>query len=476
MKKILFITLLFLGALAGFSQTVTNNFKDGNWKYYDGICWGIGPEDKYFGTDVLGNGAGFNGTDVCQTAQLKNKSQICRLESPWIDMKSGKIQFDHVMKELSGTIYLKVIAIKNVTNEEFQLASIKYDDHTLKSVSIDENLSGIYKIQWKWEVTSLKEDMKARGQIDNIVIPGTNVSDPSHNCDVYIPCTDTDKDGVCDNEDQYPNDPDRAYDNYYPATGFGTIAFEDNWPAYGDYDLNDLVMGYKFKIVSNAQHNVVEIFNTMLLRANGAGMENGFGYQLPNVNPTSIRSVTGTGDQTGYTIGANGTETGNPTNATIIVFDRSHRYMNEWNTQLGVAPVPAYQFDIYLEFMKNGVPGPGGAISVTNLNIAQWNPFLVVNGQRGREVHLPNYLPTDQADVTLFGTGDDDTRIGHYYKSKTNLPWALDIYGQFDYPAEHMDISLTYLHFGAWVESSGSKFLDWWSNKGTGYRDNAKIY
>jgi LruC domain-containing protein len=56
------------------------------------------------------------------------------------------------------------------------------------------------------------------------------------------------------------------------------------------------------------------------------------------------------------------------------------------------------------------------------------------------------------------------------------LPWALDIYGAFDYPAEHMDISQTYLHFGAWVESSGANFKDWYSNTGDGYRDDAKIY
>ncbi|MEI6172331.1 MAG: LruC domain-containing protein [Bacteroidota bacterium] len=469
MKKILIITFLAILSMTGFSQTVTNNFENGNWLYYSNLCWGIGVNNQYerFNTDVIGNG--FTGTRVCQTQNLGEKN-ICSLESPWTNLAAGNIEFDHAVPSKDGSRQLKVYLVKE-DGTSAAIWTFPYSNGNSNHASIANNVTGIRKIRWEWT----GNNGNSRGQLDNIVIPGVNASDPSNDCKPMAAIIDADGDGVPDAQDEYPADPYRAYNNYYPATGFGTIAFEDNWPAYGDYDLNDLVMGYKFKIVSNAQHNVVEIFNTMLLRANGAGMENGFGYQLPNVTPTSVRSVTGTGDQTGYTIGANGTETGN-SKATIILFDKSHRYMNEWNTQLGVAPVPAYQFDVYLEFMKNGVPGPGGAITVTNLNIAQWNPFLVANGQRGREVHLPNYMPTDQADVTLFGTSDDDTRIGHYYKSKTNLPWALDIYGQFDYPAEHMDISLTYLHFGQWVETSGSQYLDWWSNKTSGYRDNTKIY
>ena len=471
MKKIFVITFLTLLSLTGFTQTVTNNFENaGGWKYYSNVCWGIGMnnEYEYFNTNVVGGG--FTGSKVCQTQNLGEKN-ICRLESPWTNLAAGNIEFDHAVPSKNGTRKLTVYLVKE-DDSKLKILEFTYTDSKSKHASIANNFTGIRKIRWEWT----GNDGNSRGQLDNIVIPGTNASDPSHDCEPMAAIIDADGDGVPDTQDEYPNDKYRAYNNYYPATGFGTVAFEDNWPAYGDYDLNDLVMGYKFKIVSNAQRNVVEIFNTMLLRANGAGMENGFGYQLPAVNPGSIRAVTGAGNQSGYTISDNGTETGNPTKATIIVFDKSHQYMNEWNTEKGVPPVPDVQFDIYLEFMKNGVAGAAGTITVSNLNIAQWNPFLVANGQRGREIHLPNYLPTDLADQSLFGTGDDDTQTGKYYKSKTNLPWALDIYGAFDYPAEHMDISQTYLHFGAWVESSGANFKDWYSNTGAGYRDDAKIY
>ena len=54
---------------------------------------------------------------------------------------------------------------------------------------------------------------------------------------------DTDNDGIIDFYDEYPDDPDKAYDTYTPSIyGWGTYAFEDLWPNQGDYDFNDLVI------------------------------------------------------------------------------------------------------------------------------------------------------------------------------------------------------------------------------------------
>ena len=477
MKKIFLIFLFGTFLTQTFSQSVTNSFEDGNWLYYFNICWGIGPNNTNFRTTVTANSnQGFNGTKVCETGNL-GQTTLCRLESPWIQLIPGNITFNHAIPSFDGTRNLKIFAIQNGTNTETQLGStFTYANSAPVNTTIPVTLTGVYKIQWRWEGSG----GNSRGQLDNIGIPGTNISDPSANCSPMIapPPADSDSDGVPDANDEYPNDPYRAYNNYYPASDTGSLAFEDNWPSYGDYDLNDLVIGYQFKVVSNAQHNVVEIYNTLILRANGAAMSNGFGYQLPGVNPASIRSVTGVGDQTGFSIAANGTETGNPVKATIIVFDKSHRYMPEWNTPKHSSPVPYRRFHISIQLMNNGVPGPGGAVDLNTLDIVSWNPFIVVNGNRGREVHLPNYLPTDLADPALFGTANDNTQpgIGKYYKSPRNLPWALDVYGKFDYPAENMDISSTYLHFGEWVESNGAVYLDWWSNTTTGYRNTQKIY
>ena len=72
---------------------------------------------------------------------------------------------------------------------------------------------------------------------------------------------DIDGDGVPNDKDAFPTDPTRAYINYYPSPAtYATLAFEDQWPITGDYDLNDLVIHYQYKIISNAQHNIVEFY------------------------------------------------------------------------------------------------------------------------------------------------------------------------------------------------------------------------
>jgi hypothetical protein len=69
--------------------------------------------------------------------------------------------------------------------------------------------------------------------------------------------TDTDGDGVSDVRDEYPTDPKRAFNNYYPSkNNTGTLAFEDLWPAKGDYDFNDLVVDYNFNQVTNGENKL----------------------------------------------------------------------------------------------------------------------------------------------------------------------------------------------------------------------------
>ena len=476
MKKIFLILILGSLGLTGFSQTVTNNFEGGNWNYYFNACWGIGPNSSFFGTKVTANSSqGFNGSFVCETDNLGQKP-VCHLESPWINLVAGNISFDHVIPSFNGTRTLKVFAIKSGTNASTQLGgTISYTNSTPISTSIPVNLTGIYKIQWQWEGSG----GNSRGQLDNIKIPGTNVSNPSDDCNpVTPPPPDTDSDGVDNNEDQYVVEPTKAYNIYYPASDTSTLAFEDHWPSYGDYDMNDMVMGYKFKIVTNGQNQVVEMFATLILRANGADNDNGFGFQLPNVKPASIVSVTGTGDQTGYSIGTNGTETGNPTKATFIVFGNAHQYMPDWNTLKKASKDPEHRFNLHIVFLSNGTPGSNGDVTLNNLNIAQWNPFIVVKGDRGREVHLPNHPPTELANPSYFGAADDNTNPGkgNYYKSKTNLPWALDFSGTFNYPIESQDINSCYHYFEKWVQSNGNQYTDWWSKNSSGYRDSSKIY
>jgi LruC domain-containing protein len=288
---------------------------------------------------------------------------------------------------------------------------------------------------------------------------------------------DQDCDGCTDNVDDYPADPTRCFNNYYPASGNGTLAYEDLWPSRGDYDMNDVVVDYRFNTITDHNNNVVEIFGTFVLKASGAYFHNGFGFQIPtvNVDPANI-TVTGYNLSHSFiSLNGHGLENGQ-TKPTIIVFDDFLGLMPNpgcgtgVNTTEGCAYVSPVTITIHITFSSP-------VYQMSQTNIENFNPFIFVNEVRDHEVHLPDYLPTSLANPAFFNTFDDNTipSANKYYKSSNNLPWAINIYEGFDYPKEKVDIINTYLHFKDWVTSGGMLYPDWYQDK-PGYRNTSNIY
>ena len=297
---------------------------------------------------------------------------------------------------------------------------------------------------------------------DNVIVTG--------------PVTDSDGDGVDDTLDEYPNDATRAFNVYYPnATQFATLAFEDLWPGKGDYDFNDLVMDYRVKQVLNASNKLVEFYFDYSVRAIGASLVNGFGIEIPGTTSASIASVTGTSLTENYiTLSANGTEAGQD-KAVIILFDNSFTRMSVPTTGFGIntsLSAPWVEPVSYQVYVKLAIP-----VLFQNTQRAPFNPFMIINKERGREVHLPGDLPTTKADLTLLGTWFDASNpaTGKYYQSAGNLPWAIDVPEKFSYVVEKNEIVLGHLKFGAWAESNGSLFTNWYKEV-SGYRNTSLIY
>lgn len=287
---------------------------------------------------------------------------------------------------------------------------------------------------------------------------------------------DTDADGVIDELDQFPSDPAKAYVSYYPSqNNWGTLAFEDLFPNAGDYDLNDMVIGYRYTMVSNAQNNVVEMTADYKPLANGASYQNAFGVQF-SFAPSLIKSVSGQNVATGLAkLNANGTEAGQ-SKAVIMPFDNMYavlKYPNGAvfvNTRTDMDKTTGTPVSVLIQF--------NSPISPATLNIANSNPFLISNQRRGYEVHLPGFAPTDLADTKLFGTGNDDSNpsASRYYVSKDNYPWALNFAETFAHPIEGAAINTAYQHFFDWAKSGGASYKDWFSNTGLGFRTPDKIY
>jgi len=286
---------------------------------------------------------------------------------------------------------------------------------------------------------------------------------------------DSDGDGVPNTLDDYPNDATRAFNNYYPAKGqFGTLAFEDLWPSKGDYDMNDLVLDYCFKIVSNSQNKIVDIIPTFYVRAVGAYLQNGFGFQFDNLQLSAIGSVTGYSINGNYiSLSSTGAEN-NQAHPVVIVFDNASNVTHPvngsfFNTQKNVPYALSDSLQLTIHFAIPQDPAEVGT--------APYNPFLIKNLQRAIEIHLPDRVPTSLADPGLFGTGDDNSNpaSGRYYKTNTNLPWAINLPQPFDYTWEQVQVISGYLFFGTWAESAGASYPDWYMNLG-GYRNASMIY
>ncbi len=288
--------------------------------------------------------------------------------------------------------------------------------------------------------------------------------------------SDTDGDGIGDDEDLFPNDPGRAFVNYYPATGFGSLAFEDLWPGRGDYDFNDLVVDYRFEIITNASNKVSDIISKTVVRAIGAGFNNAYGFQFGN-NQIQFTDITVTGyshENNVVTVGENGLEA-NQSKPTIIVFDNAKNIIST-SSGFGVNVVPTETF-VEPDTVFVNIAFTPDVYSIEDLDLINFNPFIIVDGVRGKEIHLPNYPPTDLADITLFGTDNDDSQpsIGRYYKTVANLPWAINIAESYDYSIEKSQIISAYTHFGEWAESSGNSFPDWYKDL-SGNRNEDNIY
>ncbi|OFY89482.1 MAG: hypothetical protein A2266_01885 [Bacteroidetes bacterium RIFOXYA12_FULL_40_10] len=304
-----------------------------------------------------------------------------------------------------------------------------------------------------------------KGKIDEVFLYGSALSAQEIQSVVQsVSNPDSDGDGIPNEDDAYPADAGMAFENYYPSSGYGTLAFEDMWPSKGDYDFNDLVIDYRFKIITDASNYVSAVSCSFIVKAIGAAYANGFGFQLnsPSFDVSDIQVSGGVLEQ-GQNL------------PTFIVFNNASSLMSSTgsfgvNVKKGEPYVQPAVIEMNISFTPH-------KYTLNNLNISGFNPFIFVNGNRGREVHLPDYPPTSRASAALFGTGADNSSsgIGRYYKTAENLPWAINIISGFEHVIERVEITDAYLKFSLWAQSAGVQYPDWYLNR-AGYRLAHNIY
>ncbi|MEX2511898.1 MAG: LruC domain-containing protein [Cyclobacteriaceae bacterium] len=486
----LYTFLLLLISFQAFSNnTLKNDAELGDRDIYFAGCWGMEEVTVSDERWTL-----ISGDYSFRTNEVTNDSNTATwLKTPWMVMEAGKISFTTRLDGRGGGkrgILIQYISFDSENEATGEGDMVKFDSFDFPnpinrqtkvhevSVTVPKEIIGqTVKIIFSF----VGKGGDARIGMDEIEIPGNYSADPSAKCFPVQKIKDRDADGMADDEENYPDDPFRAFDNYFPSEEYGTLMFEDLWPAIGDYDFNDLVMDYRINRVTDAEGEIVEIVIELLTRAAGAGYQNGFGISFTGLDPDRVLGVEGTKIKSGsiHHFMENGLEAG-PKYATVIPFDHVHNVLTHpGGGSLGIntdpkAPIqdPSLQ-KIIVTLKREGKAADGGVTYLEEVGMHNFNPFLISNQQRGMEIHLPGKEPTALADPSIFGTKNDGSLVGeqNYYRSIENgMPWGLNVTKSIPYMINKVGYHKGYLKFYDWVVSGGKSFEDWYLDL-PGYRN-----
>lgn len=351
-------------------------------------------------------------------------------------------------------------------NFPFKLTSLGYDSNNFLYAGTNEANSRLIKIDPADGSYSIVKTLNmALNDLGSVTVPVSS-----------LPQVDTDGDGIIDELDVEPNDPTIAHAEYTPSVlGNGSLGFEDLWPSEGDYDFNDLVVRYRFIKYLNADNKMIKLQAQFQIKAIGASMHNGFGIEL-DCDPSLVESVSGSNITKGLVaLDGKGIENGSSNKTSIIVFDDAFDNIN----------FPGG--GVFINTEKNSQLATGNIITITvkfnqlvhtdAAGLAPFNPFIFVGGDRSKEVHLADDLPTFKANTNLFGSGDDDSNPSgnRYYRAENNAPWAINISHEFRHPLEKKRIDEAYNYFVSWALSSGSTYGDWYKDN-QGYRNTTNLF
>jgi LruC domain-containing protein len=261
---------------------------------------------------------------------------------------------------------------------------------------------------------------------------------------------------------------------HYPsAEGWATLAFEDNWPLVGDYDMNDLVVHYRLSSYET-DANLLRINIEGKVVAMGASYHNGFAFRVPGLLRSQV-------DVNRLVFNINGVkqsivplETDKDEAIFIIANDlwdfvTSGENCTYYRTEEGCGSNIQMTFSLEIPLEVN--------VNKANVDGFPYDPFIFASEGYERnylfgeapgrrfEIHLKNQAPTEAFQTNFLGRGDDasDESSGEYFINANGMPWAINIPYEWSHPLEYMDVKYTYPNFHSFVTSSGELNVDWFT-------------
>lgn len=221
-------------------------------------------------------------------------------------------------------------------------------------------------------------------------------------------------------------------------SGVISLAFEDQWPVGGDYDLNDVIVEHHRDITMDIHNCVTEVKDYYTLSTKSrATYCNAFAIRLEkynSVNPKTTTVVDGNGNAIGiesetdsYIIFNNTVEQKGKTVVVTRTYNPEKVHRTHIKAQQDFAPYLIAKYDE--------------------------NP-----GQGRTEIHLPGGTPSKLANAEA---------ANGYYASRFvsedgQHPFAIVIPASFSPSPEGVVIDQTYPRFTSWCKSGGKEDTDWY--------------
>lgn len=254
-------------------------------------------------------------------------------------------------------------------------------------------------------------------------------------------------------------DPEPPIDEKDISLGKYTYAFEDLWPNFGDYDMNDLVL------VTEATLHIKDSYVTQAilkckLAAIGATKRIAAAVQLDALTTENISSIeyntSNNFTENLFSIHTNGTEQ-KQSLAVVPLFDHAHAFAGLNSISIAGTyknfPFDPKEFIVTIYFKDNSV-------KESKLSLDQWNYFIACNALAGKrmEIHQINGKATDLFDTSLIGgvVSSPDTP----FRAKGNFCWAMQIPGEFRFPLESNNIRQSFENFDSWITNPE---YDWYN-------------
>lgn len=277
---------------------------------------------------------------------------------------------------------------------------------------------------------------------------------------------DSDGDGVPDSADAFPCDPTVSGVAFAPGEdSHGFILVEDQWPAAGDLDFNDLALAYHYTLRTDALGRAVDLTATFDVLAIGGIFRNGLGLHLP-VPRSQVASVSR--QLGGGPVEALAPSAQDPELTVRVLDDLRALFSGVPGPINSLASEPRRQGEVLRVVVTFSTPV---ALPVGG---APWDVFLFRTLDAGHELHRPEYAGTSAMRTTLFNTGDDASSPGRRFVDTTGIPFVLLLPAVTPFPAEGEAIDRLFPNIVTFAASGGTAATNFYASNVQGafaYRD-----